>query len=707
MAYPAVQARSGGLIDTNSTSHAITLPADIQAGELLVVLMSIDQNPAVSIDTTASGDNWTKQHEQNYSTALKAAYFWKIAEGSDVLTINTDSAQCSAHISFRISGGYGAYGNTPNYFSGQNSDAFSFTGPNGVQDYLWIAWRAGDQTTQPSVAPTGYSNMTTQTTTNSTDGVSIASAEKNVHAASENPGPWTVTSEQYVVYGICITPVEPPAALTASVTETTAAANDIQSDIKGQYPSQTDEANANDIPNRIRTSVLSEISETAANDIPNRLAVLVRIIIEEVSSNDIQDATKVPGQTGVLADDTDITSDSTIITADGGGDAGTSLLVEEFPFNDIQSILLTVIRSLTESANANDVVSSFITKVVERIESTGITADSGDTVDDMGGIEVVIIRQAETTESEVVNSISSASGITTSGTTESEEINDISSSLVISIPITIESEQVNAINTVSGVLNSGLIESITINIIEDSDAENAAEASTIEVEVFNEVITVSGVLNSSLTESEQINDINQGGRLIEPEITESEVINTVEGSLRIVDAIITESEQINAITNREGASNSIEAVESESLNDEVSVLLVINSAEVTETTGEDIIHPDYILDIVRDITESEVINEVCSATLVMVAGVTESEHTDDQDILILILLKTLIESTYANSLEDSDVINITGRILEFTAANDICSARSGVQLIHNSPGIAQGIIVTQADAVILRKDNYD
>ncbi|PZM90183.1 MAG: hypothetical protein DIU79_14460, partial [Actinobacteria bacterium] len=83
---------SGATSTSDTTSHPITLPSGIQAGDLLIVVFSVDGNPTV----TAPAD-WYKLGQASNGTAVTGAVFWKFAEGGDTLTLTTSSAEQSSH----------------------------------------------------------------------------------------------------------------------------------------------------------------------------------------------------------------------------------------------------------------------------------------------------------------------------------------------------------------------------------------------------------------------------------------------------------------------------------------------------------------------------------------------------------------------------------------------------------------------------------
>ena len=201
MAFPIVEARASGRDSENVTSHPITLPSGIVAGDLLLVVFSVD----ASEEPTTTSEGWVRLAYQAYSTSVTGAIFYKVATGSDTLSITTTTEEAS-HIAFRISGagtptcsvatGSSIYSNPPNH-----------TNPGGAQDVLWIATRSGDAQVVATVAPTNFGNLQTLAAATS-GGASSNTAERLLNAASLDPAVFNSALEQWVSYTIAV----PPAA---------------------------------------------------------------------------------------------------------------------------------------------------------------------------------------------------------------------------------------------------------------------------------------------------------------------------------------------------------------------------------------------------------------------------------------------------------------------------------------------------------------
>lgn len=208
MTFPAVQSRASGTSGASAlTSHPITLPAGIVAGDSLLVAFSVDRENTCS---TASTD-WVKLGQASYTSLgtpqdTQAIFYKASATGSDALTITTPSADESTHVSLRISGAQGPFTGSSSIStsSSVNSDPPSHNA-GSAQDYLWVVTRLG-ATTVATAPPTGYSNLQTQA--NGSSLPSVNTAERQLNAAIQDPGTFTSPSGGWVCWTIAV----PPAA---------------------------------------------------------------------------------------------------------------------------------------------------------------------------------------------------------------------------------------------------------------------------------------------------------------------------------------------------------------------------------------------------------------------------------------------------------------------------------------------------------------
>lgn len=197
-----VETATGVNSASNVSSHPISLPSSLVAGDLLLVVFSVDGNPTVSVNTGVSGSNWNKLGQSSNTDKVTGAIFWKIAEGGDALTLTTSANEKSSHISYRIRNAVSVSGTASNG-SSTNSDPPLHTPPDGAWDYLWIATRSGDDVDVATVAPTSFSNLLT-IAAGAGDGASTNSAVRTLNATSLDPGTFTSANEQWVCYTLAV-----------------------------------------------------------------------------------------------------------------------------------------------------------------------------------------------------------------------------------------------------------------------------------------------------------------------------------------------------------------------------------------------------------------------------------------------------------------------------------------------------------------------
>lgn len=194
-AFPVIEGRQHTSADgAADTTHAIALPSGISAGELLLVCAAVNDNPAVSINTGASGSNWNALGTTVQGTSMSTAFFWKIAEGGDVLTLTLSAAKRVSTSTYRISGASsvsrtaGAFG-----VATTSPDPLEHIPAGGLAKYLWLAFLATNTNPNVTAFPADYINTHSFASPNSTGGASYAVCERELEAASEDPGPFTIS----------------------------------------------------------------------------------------------------------------------------------------------------------------------------------------------------------------------------------------------------------------------------------------------------------------------------------------------------------------------------------------------------------------------------------------------------------------------------------------------------------------------------------
>jgi len=227
-AFPAVASSNSGNSGANVTATAITMPSGVASGDLLFVLFSKDGTAA---PTSITGTAWNTLSGSSSGGSYYIAY-WKIADGTDSLTIN-HASEGTAYIVYRITG------HDPNTAPAEGTIAVGTSAnPNppslnpsswDVEDTLWIVGYGWDGNLSNSSYPTDYaSNQLTDRYAHS-NGSGVAGATRNLAASSDDPGTATLSSntEEWAAQTYAIRPLQltaPTASTTGSSLITTTSA---------------------------------------------------------------------------------------------------------------------------------------------------------------------------------------------------------------------------------------------------------------------------------------------------------------------------------------------------------------------------------------------------------------------------------------------------------------------------------------------------
>jgi hypothetical protein len=216
MTFPVVEGRSKTTWPgpTATTSHAITLPSGIVAGELLFVVAHTDDLASASGMSASAG--WTEVCDVANTNTHRLAAYSKIAEGSDSLTITlSTSSERLNYICWRISGARAVYASsTTATGSSDYPDPPNCAPGIGTKDFLWIA-AAGYLsvgTSAYSAFPSGYSNTNDMPASTRSGTVIhlLGTCEKTANGSSENPGTFSghvgAPSEYWIAKTFAIEP---------------------------------------------------------------------------------------------------------------------------------------------------------------------------------------------------------------------------------------------------------------------------------------------------------------------------------------------------------------------------------------------------------------------------------------------------------------------------------------------------------------------
>lgn len=266
MTFPTIIARTSSETTTNGGVHSVGLGAP-SAGELIVVISSFDGVPSfIAVDRAASGDRWHASPlvYDSGGVSMASVVHWKVAQGSDVLTLLSEASEQCSHMAIRISGHANAVALASSNGQSTNADPPNVAITGAAQDVLWIAASCQDSQVVASTGPAGYANLTTKAATNTT-GASLSIADKAANATSDNPGAFTTAIEQWVAWAIAIPSVAIPTASRATQVAVEASSKIVPMMRATQLSIEVANASA---PNLRATQVCVEvISENVPDDV--------------------------------------------------------------------------------------------------------------------------------------------------------------------------------------------------------------------------------------------------------------------------------------------------------------------------------------------------------------------------------------------------------------------------------------------------------
>ena len=216
MAFPAVSSITATQFGSDTTAHAVDMPATVDAGDLLLVFLGFDAGPTVADPTGWTFLGWTG----NASAVRGAVYAIDAIGDEDSTTVDfvTSIATSGSAQVYRITGWGGAL--REHVWISKEENAASTTTPD--PPLIGIPWGAAEETLviaslmhdgdgNVSTAPSGYTDLTE--TISGGGGGSVATARDEVQTDVEDPGTFIMDfPEQIASYTVAIAP-------TASVKE--------------------------------------------------------------------------------------------------------------------------------------------------------------------------------------------------------------------------------------------------------------------------------------------------------------------------------------------------------------------------------------------------------------------------------------------------------------------------------------------------------
>ena len=201
MSYPVVQSSSHGSSPSASTSHVVTLPSGITAGDLLIIC--IGTSKFAGSNATASG--WTYEGGQEVESTPsqhfpRMSILSRVADGSEgsTVTVTTDASKYASWIVLRVSGATAFDGLDSSLFSGSDSpDPPAVSGVTSSDNRCFAIALANTETATVSSYCSGYSDSQIYEASSDSTGIAIALCSKTFASTGEDPGAFLLSTSGF------------------------------------------------------------------------------------------------------------------------------------------------------------------------------------------------------------------------------------------------------------------------------------------------------------------------------------------------------------------------------------------------------------------------------------------------------------------------------------------------------------------------------
>jgi hypothetical protein len=211
MAFPTVQTRTPGASSATATTHTVTLPATINAGDFLFIAFTCGNAsaPTVTWDNTTAGTWTTIATAVQGAGNVRGSYFSKVADGTEGNAALSIGLSVSAQASWTIWRVTGCQGAVEVISAGGTTSTVTFSALTptwGAEDTLWLAVAHIANTPTVSTYSTSYTDPARSAATGTSRNVT-ESCERLLNTATETPSAWTISSAaQHVQFTVAIRP---------------------------------------------------------------------------------------------------------------------------------------------------------------------------------------------------------------------------------------------------------------------------------------------------------------------------------------------------------------------------------------------------------------------------------------------------------------------------------------------------------------------
>lgn len=201
--------------NTARSSHAINMPAGIQAGDGILVFVTYDNPPNnTALPLPGGWQRWVNSGVGFTNNALSAHVFERVALGSDTLTLTIagSASRVMAAVAVRL----GNYHNTEridsasvaNNPTGTLMSVPTITAAGGNKKRLWFCGGGLNHSTLPAVPGEGWKELATATITAATGGARATVFYRHQEEALNDTGSFTVpgADEMHIGYKLSAVP---------------------------------------------------------------------------------------------------------------------------------------------------------------------------------------------------------------------------------------------------------------------------------------------------------------------------------------------------------------------------------------------------------------------------------------------------------------------------------------------------------------------
>ena len=189
--FPVVETTSTSIVNTNVTTHPVTMPAGVAAGDLLLVLFT-------TYNTTVTPPaGWTQLFFVGTGTTARSGGYYKVSNGTEGSSVNftTANTRWSTHNVYRISRFQGVPESATDVGTSVSPDPPSLSPSWGAAKTLFIA-SAGYFISSPgtslSSSPASYTDgLSAEIEGGASGDMSQHSARRPILTATEDPGVFT------------------------------------------------------------------------------------------------------------------------------------------------------------------------------------------------------------------------------------------------------------------------------------------------------------------------------------------------------------------------------------------------------------------------------------------------------------------------------------------------------------------------------------